>query len=93
VTTRDQVIDVVNLPSELTAPVAAHPPFPINLEHPLPHVLRQATANIEGQYLRKALKKAHGNVARAAKICGLSRRSVTAKIAEYGIDRIAYKRD
>ena len=31
------------------------------------------------------------NVVRAARICGLSRRSVTAKIAEYGIDRLAFK--
>jgi DNA-binding NtrC family response regulator len=93
VTTRDNMIDVANLPSELTAPVSAAPAFSVNLEHPLPDLLRQATSVIEAQYLKRALKKAHGNVARAAKICGLSRRSVTAKIAEYGIDRLAFRRD
>jgi DNA-binding NtrC family response regulator len=93
VTTRDNIIEVANLPTELTAPTPVAPPFSVNLERPLPDLLRQATDMIEGQYLRRALKKAHGNVARAAKICGLSRRSVTAKIAEYGIDRVAFKRD
>ena len=93
VTSRDSLIDVGNLPPELTAPVASNLPFPVSLERQLPELLRQATSNIEKQYLRKALKKAHGNVARTAKICGLSRRSVTAKIAEYGIDRVVFKRD
>jgi two-component system, NtrC family, response regulator AtoC len=93
VTSRDAVIDVGNLPPELTAPVASNLPFPVSLERQLPDLLRQATSNIEKQYLRKALKKARGNVARTAQICGLSRRSVTAKIAEYGIDRVVFKRD
>ena len=93
VTSRDTIIDVGNLPPELTAPVASNLPFPVSLERQLPELLRQATSNIERQYLRKALKKAHGNVARTAQICGLSRRSVTAKIAEYGIDRVVFKRD
>jgi DNA-binding NtrC family response regulator len=93
VTSRDTLIDVGNLPPELTAPVASNLPFPVSLERQLPDLLRQATSNIEKQYLRKALKRAHGNVARTAQICGLSRRSVTAKIAEYGIDRVVFKRD
>ena len=91
VTSRDNLIDVSNLPSELAAPVPQKLPFHVDLDRPLPDLLRDATANIEQQYLRKALKKARGNVVRAAKICGLSRRSVTAKIAEYGIDRTAFK--
>jgi len=91
VTSRDNLIDVSNLPSELAAPVPQKLPFHVDLDRPLPDLLREATANIEQQYLRKALKKARGNVVRAAKICGLSRRSVTAKIAEYGIDRTAFK--
>jgi DNA-binding NtrC family response regulator len=93
VTARDHIIDVANLPSELTTPASAAPAFTVNLEHPLPDLLRQATSVIEAQYLKRALKRAHGNVARAAKICGLSRRSVTAKIAEYRIDRLAFRRD
>ncbi len=93
VTSRDNVIDVINLPPELVRPAAVSLPFEVTLERPLQDVLHDATANIEQQYLRKALKKAHGNVQRTAMISGLSRRSVTAKIAEYGIDRSAFKFD
>jgi DNA-binding NtrC family response regulator len=93
VTTRHNVIDVENLPSELANPAPAQLPCHVSLERPLPDLVREATINIERQYLRKALKKAHGNVVRAAKICGLSRRSVTAKIADYKIDRVAFKED
>ena len=53
--------------------------------------LREATAQLEQQYIRKALKKAHGSVSRCAKICRLSRRSMTTKIAEYKIDKEEYK--
>jgi DNA-binding NtrC family response regulator len=93
VTTRDNAIDVVNLPPELSMPAPAKMPFHVSLDRPLPDLLREATTNIEHQYLRRALKKAGGNVVRAAKICGLSRRSVTAKIAEYGIDRTEFKKE
>jgi DNA-binding NtrC family response regulator len=94
VTTLDQTIEVCNLPTELVAnPTETRLPFPIRLDRPLPEVLRETTGQIEKQYLRKALRKARGNVVRAASICGLSRRSVTAKIAEYGIDRRAFKGD
>jgi DNA-binding NtrC family response regulator len=93
VTTRDNLIDVVNLPPELANPVPAKLPFHVSLDRALPDLLREATTTIEQQYLRRALKKARGNVVRAARICGLSRRSVTAKIAEYGIDRTEFKKD
>ena len=57
----------------------------------MPDILRETVIKIEQQYIRKALKKARGNVGRCAKICGLSRRSVTAKIAEYKMDKSAFK--
>ena len=66
-------------------------PFPIDLHRPLPELLKEAVAQIERQYICKALKKTHGNVGRCAKITGLSRRSITAKIVEYGIDKAAFK--
>jgi DNA-binding NtrC family response regulator len=91
VTTRGKVIEPENLPAELTAAPAHKTPFHIDLERPLPKVLQEAIANIEQSYIRKALKKARGNVGRCARICGLSRRSVTAKIAEYKIDKAVYK--
>jgi DNA-binding NtrC family response regulator len=48
-------------------------------------------AELEKQYIRKALKKTRGNVMRCAKICGLSRRSISAKLAEYGIKKDEFK--
>ena len=56
-----------------------------------PVILAEATAAIEQQYLRKALKKTRGNVGNCAKMAGLSRRSVTAKLAEYKLDRLSFK--
>jgi DNA-binding NtrC family response regulator len=91
VTCRDKVIELENLPPELTAAPAPKLPFHIDLERPLPKLLNEAIANIEQTYIRKALKKARGNVGRCASICGLSRRSVTAKIAEYNIDKKVFK--
>jgi len=48
------------------------------------------TARIEKRYIRRALRKTRGHVGRAAKLCGYCRRSLTAKIAEYHIDRRAF---
>jgi DNA-binding NtrC family response regulator len=92
-TSRDQLIDVGDLSPELVEPTTQKLPFHVSLNKPLPDLVREATTGIERQYLRRALKKARGNVVRAAKICGLSRRSVTAKIADYGIDRREYKQE
>src|SRR5262249_44913978 len=85
VTSRDSFIEPENLPPEVTNPPAPKMPFHVDLDRPLPSLLREAAASIEQQYIRKALKKTRGNVGRCARICGLSRRSITAKITEYKI--------
>src|SRR5262249_51473016 len=91
VTSRDQMIHRENLPPDIVTPPAPKQPYQVNLDRPLPDLLREAVASIEEQYIRKALSKAHGNVGRCAEICGLSRRSMTAKIAEYHLDKSAFK--
>jgi two-component system, NtrC family, response regulator AtoC len=91
VTARGNAIVVENLPSEMLAPPPASSQFAVDLGRSLPEVLRDAIAQIEQAYIRKALEKTHGNVGRTAKICGLSRRSMSAKIAEYHIDKTAFK--
>src|SRR5262245_53040218 len=83
VTSRDSAIQVENLPPELVAPPKPKTPFQIDLNRPLTDIVHEAVAEIEQQYIRKALKKSHGHVGRCASICGLSRRSITSKIAEY----------
>lgn len=65
--------------------------FEIDLERPLPHYLGLATESIEKEYISKALEKTRGNVGRCAELCGLSRRSVSGKISQYGIDKSPFK--
>jgi transcriptional regulator with GAF, ATPase, and Fis domain len=91
ITSRDNIILAENLPPELTTPAAPKFPFHIDLERSLPDLLNEVVANVEQQYIRRALKKTHGHVGRCAKICGLSRRSITAKIAEYKLDKSVFK--
>jgi DNA-binding NtrC family response regulator len=91
VTCRGDTIQQSDLPPEVLTPNAPKQPFVIDLETPLPQLLRDMCADIEQQYIRKALKKSHGNIGRCAKICGLSRRSISAKIAEYQINKTMFK--
>src|SRR5947208_13868337 len=91
VTCRGDAIRPTDLPPDVLTPSAPKQPFVIDLETPLPQLLRDLCADIEQQYIRKALKKSHGNIGRCAKICGLSRRSISAKITEYKINKRAFK--
>jgi DNA-binding NtrC family response regulator len=91
VTSRDQVIGPQSLPPDLVSPPTAKPTFAVDLTRGLPEVVREAVASIEQQFIRKALKKTGGNIGRSAKLCRLSRRSITAKIAEYNIDKAVFK--
>jgi DNA-binding NtrC family response regulator len=91
VTSRDAVIEPSNLPAEVVAPNKIKSPFTIDLSKPLTEHLQEMTAQIEKNYIRRALKKTRGHVGKCAQICGLSRRSITAKIAEYGLDKAQFK--
>jgi DNA-binding NtrC family response regulator len=93
VTARGEGIRPDDMPPEVLAPKAQPSQCKIDLDRPLPDLLREATAEIERQYIRRALKKSHGNIGRCASICGLSRRSISAKIAEYNIDKKTYKEE
>jgi DNA-binding NtrC family response regulator len=91
VVARFDTIEAQHLPPELSAPRKPKTPYRVDLSRPLPEVIRQATASLERQYIEKALEKTGGNVSRCAEVCGLSRRSLTAKIAEYKIERKGFK--
>ena len=85
-------INADNLPSQVIGPSNdEQPKFEVDLRHPLPFYLQQATEQIERQYILKALEKSRGNVGRCAELCGLSRRSVSGKISQYGIDKYPFK--
>jgi DNA-binding NtrC family response regulator len=81
-----------NLPADLVARNGRGKSLlKIDLSRPLADQLSALTAKFEERYLRKALRKSRGHVGRSAKISGLSRRSVSAKIAQYKIDTTLYK--
>jgi len=88
---RSDSIQPTDLPPEVLTPSPPKNPLVIDLDTPLPQLLRDISADVEQQYIRKALKKSHGNIGRCAKICGLSRRSISAKIAEYQINKTMFK--
>src|SRR5205085_8198327 len=60
VTSRSNVIGAKDLALEIGVPSKTRAPFNIDLERPLSEFLRDMTANIEQEYIRKALKKSRG---------------------------------
>ncbi len=95
VTARDGVILVKNLPPDVGRPpgMAKASPLQVDLARSLPDQLAELTAEFEQRYLRRALRKTRGHVGKCAKITGLSRRSITDKIAQYGINKDEFKKD
>lgn len=94
VTAHGDVIRRENLPAELLNPASTpRVQFPVDLGRPLAEQLAEVIATFEAHYITKALRKTHGHVGRSASICGISRRSMTAKIAQYNIDKSLYKAD
>jgi len=91
VTAVDGEIRPENLPRDLLPRKGRKSPLRVDLERPLTEQLSDLTSTFEERYLRKALKRCRGHVGRCAKISGLSRRSISAKIAHYKIDTAEYK--
>jgi DNA-binding NtrC family response regulator len=91
ITSRAGMIEPDDLPPDIVNQETSKLPHHINLDRPLHQVVRTIVAEVEQQYIRKALQKAHGNVTRCALLCGLSRRAMTAKLSEYQIDKSIFK--
>ncbi len=91
VTAKDGMIRPENLPVDLINPPAKKAPFAVDITKPLAEQLTTMVADFEKAYLRRALRKSRGHVGRCARISGLSRRSVTSKIAQYKIDTSTFK--
>jgi DNA-binding NtrC family response regulator len=92
VTARDGHIRPENLPADVAGTGKQQTPFTVDLTRPLSDQLAELVASFEEAYLRKALQACHGHVGRCAEICGLSRRSVSDKLASYNIDKSMFKR-
>ena len=93
VTSRDGVIRPENLPAETLKPNRPKYQLPVDLSRPLTDQLTELTAAFEERYLRRALKRTRGHIGRTARLTGLSRRTITDKIALYQIDKAEFKRD
>jgi DNA-binding NtrC family response regulator len=93
VTCRDGVIRAHNLPRDIAGRGESRNPFQVDLSRPLPDQLAELTAAFEERYLRKALRRTRGHVGKCATITGLSRRSITDKIAQYKIEKSDFKKD
>jgi DNA-binding NtrC family response regulator len=91
VTARGASVEPDDIVLETLAIRPANHARPIDLSRHLPDLVREATIELEKQYLRRALKKCRGNIGRCAEISGLSRRSISAKLAEYGIKKTEFK--
>jgi DNA-binding NtrC family response regulator len=91
VTARGPAIEADDLPPEVLTPREV-PAIPaIDLNRSLSDLLKETLAAIEKQYLQSVLKKCSGNIGRCASHCGLSRRSISSKLAQYGIDKSLFK--
>jgi DNA-binding NtrC family response regulator len=93
ITAREGVIRPENLPHEVLKPTRPGHQFHVDLSRPLADQLAEITRAFEQRYLRAALKKTRGHVGRTARLMGLSRRTVTDKIAQYQIDKGEFKKD
>ena len=93
VTSRDDVIRPENLPAEILKPSRPRYQLPVDLKRPLTEQLTELTAAFEERYLRRALKRTRGHIGRTAHLTGLSRRTITDKIALYQIDKSEFKQE
>ncbi len=91
VTSRGDVVQPENLPPEVARPAEVIVNGYIDWSRPLQEVMAGVTARIERCYLRKALKRSSGNIGRCALLCGITRRSISSKLANYHIDVSEFK--
>ncbi|HZZ77450.1 MAG TPA: sigma-54 dependent transcriptional regulator [Gemmataceae bacterium] len=80
-----------HFPPDLLQPVAPHHSLTVDLQTPLPKLLRKVQADVEAEYIRKALEQTRGNVSQCARLCGISRRSLSAKLGTYQINKTTFK--
>jgi DNA-binding NtrC family response regulator len=94
VTSRDDVIRPPNLPPDILKPARPRSLLPpVDVSRPLTEQLTELTAAFEERYLRRALKRTRSHIGRTARLTGLSRRTITEKLALYQIDKNEFKRD
>jgi len=91
VTSRGPAIELDDLPPEVLGGQPRRWVPRVDINRPLTELLQEATVALERAYLERVLKKTRGHVGRCARITGLSRRSISAKLTEYQIDKNEFK--
>jgi DNA-binding NtrC family response regulator len=91
VTAKNGVIGPKQLPPEITERIQGRGSLTVDISRSLTEQLSELTSTFEERYLRKAMKRARGHVGRCAKMSGLSRRSISDKLAHYHIDKNEFK--
>jgi DNA-binding NtrC family response regulator len=91
VTSRDDFVRPENLPAEILKPSRPRYQLSVDLSRPLTEQLTELTAAFEERYLRRALKRTRGHIGRTAHLTGLSRRTITEKLALYQIEKAEFK--
>jgi transcriptional regulator with PAS, ATPase and Fis domain len=90
-TARDGFIGPINLPQELMRGPHVHRCSSVDLSRPLPDQIAEMTAAFEKRHISRALRQTRGHIGNCAKLCGLSRRSVSAKILDFKIEKKSFK--
>ncbi|MGO9465068.1 MAG: sigma-54-dependent transcriptional regulator [Isosphaeraceae bacterium] len=93
VTSREDIIRPENLPDEILNLPRQGNHIPVDLSRPLADQVAELSAAVEERFLRRALTQTRGHIGRTAQIMGLSRRTVSDKIAHYRIDKAEFKRE
>lgn len=91
VTARDGVIRPENLPDDVSHRSIGMSAIPVDLARPMTEQIAEISSAFEERYLRAAMTKVRGQIAKCAEMSGLSRRSITDKLAQYGINKADYK--
>jgi DNA-binding NtrC family response regulator len=91
VSSQGDLIQAGNLPADVTCLIQAKVASRIDWSRPLSELLGNLTAKFERAYIRRALRRSRGNISCCAKRCGMSRRSLTAKIAQHQINTADFK--
>src|SRR3989338_2395034 len=82
-------LQVSNIPDEISQitsiSIPAFHPDKLSKTGSFKDIVKETTGHVERNLILKALEETHGNVSRAAKNLGISRKSLQNKIKEYGV--------
>jgi len=80
-------IDEEDLPARITEAESYEPDDPIGLGKPLHETIQRIAENVERKMIRRALKETGGNRTRAAKMLGISRKTLFNKMTQYELKK------